>query len=100
MELTLLEKPLLVQLLKNFPPFYGTRRFITVFTRALHWSLPEPDQSTPYNLILRSILILSTPLGLGLFSGLFSSGFPNNIYIHSSSPPFVLHAVFISSALN
>jgi hypothetical protein len=27
------------QLLKNFPAFYGTRRFITVFTRALHWSL-------------------------------------------------------------
>jgi hypothetical protein len=28
-----------VQLLKNFPAFYGMRRFITVFTRALHWSL-------------------------------------------------------------
>jgi hypothetical protein len=35
----LLEKPPIVQLLKNFPAFYGTRRFITVFTRALHWSL-------------------------------------------------------------
>jgi hypothetical protein len=35
----LLEKPPVVQLLKNFPAFYGTRRFITVFTRALHWSL-------------------------------------------------------------
>jgi hypothetical protein len=35
----LLEKPKIVQLLKNFPAFYGTRRFITVFTRALHWSL-------------------------------------------------------------
>jgi hypothetical protein len=29
----------IVQPLKNFPTFYGTRRFITVFTRALHWSL-------------------------------------------------------------
>jgi hypothetical protein len=28
-----------VQLFKNFPAFYGTRRFISVFTRALHWSL-------------------------------------------------------------
>jgi hypothetical protein len=28
-----------VQPLKKFPAFYGTRRFITVFTRALHWSL-------------------------------------------------------------
>jgi hypothetical protein len=28
-----------VQLLKNFPAFYGTWRFITMFRRALHWSL-------------------------------------------------------------
>jgi len=27
------------QLVKKFPAFYGTRRFITVFTTALHWSL-------------------------------------------------------------
>jgi hypothetical protein len=33
------EKLPIVQLLKNFPAFYGTRRFITVFIRALHWSL-------------------------------------------------------------
>jgi hypothetical protein len=32
----LLEKPPVVQLHKNFSIFYGTRRFITVFTRALH----------------------------------------------------------------
>jgi hypothetical protein len=31
----LLEMLPIVQLLKNFPAFYGTRRFITVFTRAL-----------------------------------------------------------------
>jgi hypothetical protein len=36
----LLAKPPIVQPHKNFPGFYGTRRFITVFTRALHWSLP------------------------------------------------------------
>jgi hypothetical protein len=28
-----------VQPFKDFPAFYGTRRFITAFTRALHWSL-------------------------------------------------------------
>jgi hypothetical protein len=39
MELSLLEKPLVVQILKNFPAFYGSRRFITVFTKALYWSL-------------------------------------------------------------
>jgi hypothetical protein len=40
MELSLLEKLPIVQLLKNFPAFYGTRRFSTVFARALHWSIP------------------------------------------------------------
>jgi hypothetical protein len=35
----LLQKPPIVQVLKKFPAFYGTRRFITVFIRALHWSL-------------------------------------------------------------
>jgi hypothetical protein len=35
----LLEKLPIVQPFKNFPAFYGTRRFITTFTRALHWSL-------------------------------------------------------------
>jgi hypothetical protein len=35
----LLEKLPIVQLLKNFPAFYGTRRFIIVFAKALHWYL-------------------------------------------------------------
>jgi hypothetical protein len=39
MVLALLEKPPIVQLLKNFPAFYGNRRFITVFIKTLHWSL-------------------------------------------------------------
>jgi hypothetical protein len=34
-----LEKLPNVRPLKKFPAFYGTRRFITVFTKALHWSL-------------------------------------------------------------
>jgi hypothetical protein len=34
-----LEKPPVTQLFKNFPAFYGTLRFITLFTKALHWSL-------------------------------------------------------------
>jgi hypothetical protein len=73
----LLENLSIVQLLKNFPAFYGTRRFITVFTRALHWSLfwARSIQSIPYHPIsLRSILKLSTYLRLGLPSGLFPSG--------------------------
>jgi hypothetical protein len=53
----LLEKPQIVQPLKNFPAFYGTGRFITVFTKALHWSLSwtRSIQSMPPHLIsLRS----------------------------------------------
>jgi hypothetical protein len=34
-----LEKPPIMHHLKNSPAFYGTRRFITVFTRTLHWFL-------------------------------------------------------------
>jgi hypothetical protein len=70
---TLLEKPPIVQLPKNFPEFYGTRMFITVFIRALNWSLfwARSIQSVTSNHIcLRSILIWSTHLRLGLPSGL------------------------------
>jgi hypothetical protein len=77
----LLEKLPIVQPLKNFPTSYGNRRFITVFTRALHLSLSwaRSIQSIPSHPIsLRSILILSTHLclGLGLGLGLHSGLFP------------------------
>jgi len=35
----LLQKLTVTQLVKKFPEFYGTRRFITVLTTAHHWSL-------------------------------------------------------------
>jgi hypothetical protein len=35
----LLEKLIVAQLVKKFPIFYGSRKFITVFTRAGHWRL-------------------------------------------------------------
>jgi len=35
----LLEKLMVTHLVKKFPVFYGTRRFITIFTRDRHWSL-------------------------------------------------------------
>jgi hypothetical protein len=61
---------------RNFPTFYGTRKFITVFTRARHWSLSRSRwiQVTPLQPIsLRFILILSSHLHLGSSSGLFHS---------------------------
>jgi hypothetical protein len=36
MELSPYEKPPVAQLLKNFPTFYATQRFITVFTTVHH----------------------------------------------------------------
>jgi hypothetical protein len=41
---------------------------------------------------------LSTHLCLRLPSGLVASYFPPIAYMHSSSPPFVLHALPISSS--
>jgi hypothetical protein len=38
-ELSLVEKPPVAQLLKKFPTFYESQSFITVFRRALHWSI-------------------------------------------------------------
>jgi hypothetical protein len=32
-------KLIFTQLVKKFPAFYGTRKFITTFTRAHHWSV-------------------------------------------------------------
>jgi hypothetical protein len=71
----LLQKLPVVLPLKNFPAFYGTRRF-TVFTRALHCSISWARlvQSIPTHPVsLRSILVLSTYLRLDLSSGLFPS---------------------------
>ena len=75
----LLENLTGLQLVKKFPAFYGTRRFITAFTSFRHPSLSwaRPFQSTcPQPTSWRSILIFSTHLRLGLPSGLFPSGFP------------------------
>jgi hypothetical protein len=74
--------PPVVQPLKNFPTFYGTRRFITVFTRVLHWSLSwvrSIHSIPPYPVSLSLILILSFHIRLGLPSSLFLSGLPTKI---------------------
>ena len=77
----LLEKLTGLQLVKKFPEFYGTRRFITALTSVRHLSLScaSPIQSTyPHPTSWRSILILSTHLRLGLPSQEASISYNNN----------------------
>jgi hypothetical protein len=56
-----LENLRVAQLLKNLIIFYGTRRFITVFTRAFYWSLcwaRSIQSAQSHSTSLSSILIL------------------------------------------
>ena len=95
----LLEKLTGLQLVKKFPAFHGTRRFITTLTSLRHLSLSwaSPIQSIyPHPTYWRSIIILSTHLRLGLPSGLFPSGFPTKTLYTPSPHPYVPHAKSIS----
>ena len=95
----LLEKLTGLQLVKKFPAFHGTPRFITALTSVRHLSLSwtSPIQSIyQHPTSCRYILILSTHLRLGLPSGLFPSGFPTKT-LHTPSPhPYAPHAQPIS----
>jgi hypothetical protein len=89
---------------KNFPTFYGTQRFITVLTRARHWSLSwvRLIQSIPPQPIsLGSILILSSHLRLGVPSGFLYLWLSrqNTICIPLARAPCVLRTLPISSLI-
>ena len=96
----LLEKLTGLQLVKKFPAFHGTRRFIIALTSVRHRSLSwaSPIQSIyPHHTSWRSILILSTHLRLGLPCGLFPSGFPTKTLYTRSPHPYAPHAQPITS---
>jgi hypothetical protein len=102
----LLDKLTVLQLVKKFPSFYGTRKFINPFTSARHLFLSSASsiQSIPpHPTSWRSILILSSHLRLGLPSGLFPSGFPTKtLYtplpspIHATCPAHLILLDFIT----
>jgi hypothetical protein len=90
---SLLEKLLVVKLLKNFQTLYGARRFIIW---ALHWSISwerSIQSIPPHTISLRSSLILSKHRRHDLPSGLFPSGFPTNILCALFFSPFMLHTL-------
>ena len=95
----LLEQLTGLQLVKKFPAFHGTRRFITALTSLRHPSLSwaSPIQSIyPHPTSWRFILILSTHLCLGLASGFFPSGYTNKTLYTPSPHPHAPHAQPVS----
>ena len=91
----LLEKLTGLQLVKKFPAFHGTRRFITALTSVCQLSLSwaSPIQSIyPHPTSWRSTLILSTHLRLGLPNGLIPSGFLSKTLFVPSPHPYAPHA--------
>ena len=90
-----LEKLTGLQLVKKFPAFHRTGRFITALTSVRHLSLSwaNPIQSIyPHPTSWISFLILSTHLRLGLLSGLLPSGFPTKTLYTPSPRPYTPHA--------
>ena len=85
----LLEKLSGYKLVKKFPAFHGTRRFITAFKSARHLFLSGASSiqsKPPHPTTSRSILILSSQLSLVFPSGLFLP-FPHQNPVHASPLP-------------
>ena len=94
------EKLIIPQLIKKFPTFYGTPRFVTTFTSTCHLSLSwswqiqsMPDHLTSW----KSILIFYSHLYLGFLNSPFHSGLSTNILhapllspIHATCPTHLI----------
>jgi len=92
-----------LQLVKKFPAFHGTRKFITALTsvRQLSLSLASPIQSIyPHPTSWRSVLILSTHLRL-LPSGLLLGTVNQSVCLwhHTEQPKIIFKIDFLCKRL-
>jgi hypothetical protein len=92
--IVLIEKLIFAQLVKKFPAFYGTRKFITVLTRAWHRSLSWAiwfQYTTSHAISLTFTLILPLHLLIGDSKRSLLSKFLNEkLCTFFTSSPFVL----------
>jgi hypothetical protein len=95
----LLEKLTGSQLVKKFPAFYGTRRFITAFTSARYLSLSWARliQYIPKHTTSWMSVLISSHLCLGLPSGLLPLMFLHQNPVHTSPVP---HTCYMPSPSN
>jgi len=86
----LLEKLIVTHLVKKYSASFANRMFITVFTKARHWSIYRVrwiQYTMSHPISLTSILILSSRLRLDLLNSLFPSGFPTKVLYVFLTPP-------------
>jgi len=90
-----LGKLIVTQLIKKFPDFNGTWRFMTVFIRVFHWSLSWARSiHSPRRIYPRLIPILSSHLRPGPPSVFFPLAFWSRFRKNSSTSP--LNTTFLA----